>query len=103
MKTVIVYEAIFSSTQHVAQVVAAALAAAGADALVTEVRTTCPDDLKGCDLLLVGAPTHALSVRAATPGPGGAGTPQTSGRPSTRRRGCPCWTAHFPPGTCDLR
>ena len=65
MKTVIVYEAIFSSTQHVARVVAAALADAGADVLVTEARTTCPADLRGCDLLLVGAPTHALSVGAA--------------------------------------
>lgn len=67
MKTVIVYEAIFSSTRHVAHVVAAALDDAGADVLLTEVRTTCPDDLTGCDLLLVGAPTHATPVGAAVP------------------------------------
>ena len=73
MKTVIVHEAIFSSTQHVARVVAAALADAGADVLVTEARTTCPPTSGGATCCSSGRTSAIFPTRsrriASAPGP----------------------------------
>ena len=63
MKTVIVYESMFGNTEHIARKVADGLRRAwrpdGADGCSTMSRR---DDLTDCDLLVVGAPTHAFSL-----------------------------------------
>lgn len=62
MKTVIVYESMFGNTEHIARKIADGLAAAGNHTVLADVREVGPDDLAGSDLVVVGAPTHALSL-----------------------------------------
>jgi len=62
MKTVIVFESMFGNTEHFAKEIAEGLAEAGAEPTLVDVRSVQPADLRGCDLLIVGAPTHAFSM-----------------------------------------
>ena len=62
MKTVIVYESMFGNTEHLARKVADGLAQAGSHTVLADVCEVGPDDLAGCDLVVVGAPTHAFSL-----------------------------------------
>lgn len=62
MRAVVVYESMFGNTEVFARVVADALSATGADVRVLDVRSASAADLAGCDLLVVGAPTHAFSM-----------------------------------------
>ena len=62
MKTVIVYESMFGNTEHIAHKVADGLHRAGGQTVLSDVRDVPREDLTGCDLLVVGAPTHAFSL-----------------------------------------
>jgi Flavodoxin domain len=62
VRCVIVHESMFGNTGQLAQDVADGLRASGAEVDVTDVRDARPADLSGCDLLVVGAPTHAFSL-----------------------------------------
>jgi hypothetical protein len=62
MRAVVVYESMFGNTEELARDIANGLSRIGADVTVVEVGAVRPDDLSGCDLLVVGAPTHALSL-----------------------------------------
>jgi hypothetical protein len=62
MKTVIVYESMFGNTEQFAQEIAEGLAGAGAETTLVDVRNVHAADLRGCDLLVIGAPTHAFSL-----------------------------------------
>lgn len=62
MKAVIVYESMFGNTKKMASQVAGGLSDAGADVTVVEVARDVPDDFMGCDLLVLAAPTHAMSL-----------------------------------------
>lgn len=62
MKVLIVFESMFGNTETLARDVADGLAAAGARVAVADVRRVRPEDLRSCDLLVVGAPTHAFSL-----------------------------------------
>lgn len=62
MKSVIVYESMFGNTEHIARKVADGLAHAGSHTVLVHVCEVEPDDLAGCDLVVVGAPTHAFSL-----------------------------------------
>lgn len=65
MKAVVVFESMFGNTEQIAREIAGGLAAGGARVALADVRHTRPEDLRGCDLLVVGAPTHALSLSRA--------------------------------------
>lgn len=62
MRTAIVYESMFGNTQEFAHQIRDAINEQGGEALATDVRRIRPTDLTGCDLLIVGAPTHAFSL-----------------------------------------
>jgi len=62
MRTVIVFESMFGNTEDRAREIAAGLRAAGVATTLSDVRQVRADDLAGCDLLVVGAPTHAFSL-----------------------------------------
>jgi hypothetical protein len=62
MKSVILYESMFGNTEHIADKIADGLHLAGVQTVLTDVRDVRPDDLSGCELLVVGAPTHAFSL-----------------------------------------
>lgn len=62
MKVVIVCESLFGNTELLAQAVSGGVAAAGAEVRVVGVEAVGTGDIAGCDLLVVGAPTHALSL-----------------------------------------
>lgn len=68
MEVVIVYESLYGNTRRVAEAIAAGAAAASGPASVRLLNATDagPDDAQDADLLIVGAPTHAL--RLPTPG-----------------------------------
>lgn len=62
MKTLIVFESMFGNTEAFARDLAEGLASSGGQVSVADVRQVRPDDLRNCDLLVVGAPTHAFSL-----------------------------------------
>ncbi|TIC83252.1 hypothetical protein E8D34_16225 [Nocardioides sp. GY 10113] len=62
MRGVVVYESMFGNTEQVARAIAAGLADANAEAASVDVGHLVADDLVGCDLLVVGAPTHVFSL-----------------------------------------
>ena len=62
MKSLIVYESMFGNTEHMARMVADGLSGAGGRTVLRDVREVRRDDLIGCDLLVIGAPTHAFSL-----------------------------------------
>lgn len=62
MRTVIVFESMFGNTEEFAHEICDSIKELGEEALATDVRRVHPDDLTGCDLLVVGAPTHAFSL-----------------------------------------
>lgn len=66
MKCVIVHESMFGNTTLVAEAVRDAFVGAGADVVSLDVRDATPADLAGCDVLVVGAPTHAFSLSRPT-------------------------------------
>jgi hypothetical protein len=62
MKVVVVYESMFGSTEALAGAVADGFATAGAEVALTEVCLVAPHELADCDLLVLAAPTHALTM-----------------------------------------
>ena len=60
MKARIVYESIFGNTKAVAEAIATGLSA-GFETETVEVNA-CPPDVSGIDLIVVGGPTHVLSM-----------------------------------------
>lgn len=62
MKVVIVFESMFGNTAALAADVMAGLEDAGADIALADVSSAQQLLLKGCDLLILAAPTHALTL-----------------------------------------
>ena len=62
MRATVVFESLFGNTERVARTVGETLGAAGADTSVVDVRKATHEHLRGRDLVVVGAPTHALSL-----------------------------------------
>ncbi|MFC4783822.1 flavodoxin family protein [Nocardioides sp. MAHUQ-72] len=62
MKTVIVFESMFGNTEQLAREIGDGLAAEGGQVALADVRHVRPADFVGCDLVVIGAPTHALSL-----------------------------------------
>ena len=66
MKVLLMYESMFGNSERVAHAVAEGLRE-GAEVLVRDVTTAHPGDVPGdVDLLVVGGPTHALSMSRPT-------------------------------------
>jgi len=62
MRALIVFESMFGNTGELARAVAEGLTAAHVQVDVVEVCHVDREDLAGCDLLVVAAPTHAFSL-----------------------------------------
>jgi flavodoxin len=62
MKVVIVFESMFGNTRALADAVADGLSGVGADVALVEVGLVAPQELAGCQLLVLAAPTHALTM-----------------------------------------
>lgn len=62
VKVVIVFESMFGNTERMASWVSDGLSDAGAHVTLVEVGNDVPDDFLGCDLLILAAPTHAMSL-----------------------------------------
>ena len=62
MQTVVVFESMFGNTEHFARAIADGVADAGGRATLADVREVRPENMSGCDLLVIGAPTHAFSL-----------------------------------------
>lgn len=62
MRTVIIYESMFGNTEAFAHEICDAIQELEGQAFAIDVRRVRPEDLMGCDLLVVGAPTHAFSL-----------------------------------------
>lgn len=62
MKVVIVFESMFGNTADLAAEVMAGLVDAGADVVLADVVSGPGQVLKGCDLLVLAAPTHAFTL-----------------------------------------
>jgi len=62
VKVVIVFESMFGNTSALAGDVMAGLADAGADITLADVATAPRQVLLGCDLVVLAAPTHALTL-----------------------------------------
>ena len=61
-KTVIVFESMFGNTEKLAREMGDGLAAEGLQVALADVRHVRPEDFAGCDLLVLGAPTHAFTL-----------------------------------------
>lgn len=62
MRAVIVFESMFGNTEQVARALAEGMEMAGGRAVVADVREMPAEEVPECDLLVVGAPTHAFSL-----------------------------------------
>lgn len=62
MKVIVLFESMFGNTKVVAQDVRDGLADAGADVALVGVADAAVTELAECDLLVLAAPTHALSL-----------------------------------------
>lgn len=62
MKVVIVFESMFGNTAALARDVMAGLADGGADVVLADVTSAPAQELLECDLLVLAAPTHALTL-----------------------------------------
>lgn len=62
MRAVIVFESMFGNTEEVARALAEGIEMAGGRAVVADVREMTAEEMPECDLLVVGAPTHAFSL-----------------------------------------
>jgi hypothetical protein len=62
MKTVIVFESMFGNTERFAREMVRGFAGVGHQVALVDVRHVRPEDVQECDLLVVGAPTHAFSL-----------------------------------------
>jgi flavorubredoxin len=62
MKVIVIFESMFGNTKILAQDVRDGLADAGADVAVVGVVDAAGTELVGCDLVVLAAPTHALSL-----------------------------------------
>lgn len=62
MRAVIVYESMFGNTQTIAEAVALGLSIHGIEVVHCEVGQAPPELVEDHDLVVVGAPTHALSL-----------------------------------------
>ena len=103
MKTVDRLESMFGNTEKRGpRRWPTALARAGSQVAVADVRHVRPSDLAGCDLLVLGAPTHTFCLSRPSPrarcGPPGCGRGPRGRRPprvaglAGRARSLPAWT-----------
>ena len=61
-KTVIVFESMFGNTEKLAREMGDGLASEGGQVVLADVRHVRAEDFAGCDLIVLGAPTHAFSL-----------------------------------------
>ena len=62
LKAVIVFESMFGNTEKLAREMGDGLAAEGVQVVLADVRHVRPEDFAGCDLIVLGAPTHAFTL-----------------------------------------
>ncbi len=62
LKTVIVFESMFGNTEKLAREMGDGLASEGVQVVLADVRHVRPEDFAGCDLIVLGAPTHAFTL-----------------------------------------
>jgi hypothetical protein len=62
LKTVVVFESMFGNTEKLAREIGDGLAGDGARVVLADVRHVRPEDFVDCDLLVLGAPTHAFTL-----------------------------------------
>ena len=62
MRALVVFESMFGNTEACARQVASGLADAGWHVAIADVRDVAPAAIRGCDLVVIGAPTHAFSL-----------------------------------------
>ena len=62
MKAVIIFESMFGNTEKLAREMGDGLASEGLQVVLADVRHVRPEDLAGCGLLVLGAPTHAFTL-----------------------------------------
>ena len=61
-KAVVVFESMFGNTEQVSREIGDGLAGDGWQVVLADVRHVRAEDLSGCDLLVLGAPTHAFTL-----------------------------------------
>ncbi|NYD41185.1 flavodoxin family protein [Nocardioides panaciterrulae] len=61
-KAVVVFESMFGNTEKLSREVGDGLASDGWQVVLADVRHVRPEDLAGCRLLVLGAPTHAFTL-----------------------------------------
>ena len=66
MKALVVYESMYGNTAAVARAVAEGIGSRGAEVLIVGVDHVSSADATGCDLLVVGGPTHAHAMSRTT-------------------------------------
>lgn len=62
MKAAVVYESMFGNTARVAQAIAEGMREAGAAATLVPVAQASPEDATDCEIVVIGAPTHAFTL-----------------------------------------
>ncbi|GAA2154484.1 flavodoxin family protein [Nocardioides koreensis] len=62
LKAVIVFESMFGNTEKLAREMGDGLAGEGVQVALADVRHVRPEDFAGCDLIVLGAPTHAFTL-----------------------------------------
>jgi len=62
LKTVIVFESMFGNTEKLAREMGDGFAAEGVQVVLADVRHVRREDFAGCDLIVLGAPTHAFTL-----------------------------------------
>jgi hypothetical protein len=62
LKTVVVFESMFGNTEKLAREIGDGLAADGARVVLVDVRHVRAEDFAACDLMVLGAPTHAFTL-----------------------------------------
>lgn len=96
MRAAIVYESMFGNTQTVAEAVALGLSLHGIEVVSYEVSQAPPTLVEGYDLIVVGAPTHALSLSRAESR--GSAAEMTDAPLVTAGKGVREWLAELPAG-----
>jgi hypothetical protein len=66
MKVLIVYESMYGNTSAIARAIAEGVGSGGAEVVVEGVNDAALEDAIGCDLLVVGGPTHARGLSRAS-------------------------------------
>jgi hypothetical protein len=100
MRVLLVYESMFGNTRTIAEAVAQGFRAAGVDVEVSEIADAPPVPDEGVDLLVVGAPTHALSL--SRPESRRSAEEQAEGELVSTGPGLREWLEGLPRGRCAV-